>query len=414
MKGLLSLFILVIAVTLSVSAYSQNIEYVGSYQLSNSFEVVVDWPLAYVCQHFAFPSFIILDVSNPEDIDMVGLLNYSHSTQDFDIQGDYAYLANDWDGLQIVDISYPTDPHYVGGINFGDRAYAVFVKGNIAYVADGYAGLFLIDVSDVTNPTVISSYSNNFSASGIVVRGEVAYMTDHSTLLQTINVVDPFNPAGLDSYYGQGYARRGIALYSHYALISAWAFGLHIVDITDPAYIVPVTLQPTPGNCMGVYCAYDRAYVTNFEAGIQVYDISDPMNPSLMGYYQTPGNARGIVADEEYIYVADEGSLQILKLTTTGTGETEYELPLAIDIPRNYPNPFNASTTIEIELSEAADIDLSVYNINGQIIENLKCGLMEAGSYSVVWDAHDVSSGVYFARLTADGISKSLKMQLLK
>jgi hypothetical protein len=39
---------------------------------------------------------------------------------------------------------------------------------------------------------------------------------------------------------------------------------------------------------------------------------------------------------------------------------------------------------------------------------------MEAGSYSVVWDAHDVSSGVYFARLTADGISKSLKMQLLK
>jgi hypothetical protein len=414
MKKSLFLLVLTFAAVLSISAYSQNIEYVGSYQLSNSFDVMVDWPLAYVCQHFAFPNFIILDISDPEDIEMVGLLNHSHSTQDFDIQGDYAYLANDWDGLQIVDISYPADPHYVGGIDFGDRAYAVFVKGNIAYVADGYAGLFLIDISDVTNPTVISSYSNNFSASGIVVRGDVAYMTDHSTLMQTIDVVDPFNPIGLDSYYGQGYARRGIDLYGRYALISAWAFGVHIVDITDPANIVPVTVLPTPGNCMGIYCAYDKAYVTNFEAGIQVYDISDPMNPSLTGYYQTPGNARGIVAYEDLIYVADEGSLQILRLITTGTGETEDVLPLSIDIPRNYPNPFNAFTTIDFDLSTAADIDLSVYNINGQIIENLKSGSMEAGSYSVVWNAQNVSSGVYFARLKANGISKSLKMQLLK
>jgi len=396
------------------SLYSQNIEYVGSYQLSNSFEVMVDWPLAYVCQHFGFPNFIVLDVSDPQDIEMVGLLNHSDPTQDFDIQGNYAYLANDWDGLQIVDISYPADPHYVGGVNFGDRAYAVFVKGNTAYVADGYAGLFLIDVSDVENPTVISSYSDNFSASGIVVQGEVAYMTDHSTLLQTIDVSNPFNPIGLDSYYGQGYARRGIDLYGHYAFISAWAFGVHIVDITDPAYLIPVTVIPTPGNCMGIYCAYDKAYVTNFEAGVQVYDISDPLNPSLLGYYQTPGNARGIVADENYIYVADEGSLQILRLTTTGAGDPENLLPLAIDIKGNYPNPFNAATTIELELSSAADVDLSIYNINGQKVVNLRSGSMEAGSHSVIWNSPNSPSGVYFARLTTNGVSKSHKMQLLK
>jgi len=403
-----------LAGALAVSAYSQSIEYVGSYQLTNSFEVMVDWPLAYVCQHLAFPNFVILDVSNPEDIEMVGLLNHSHPTQDFDIKGDYAFLANDWDGLQIVDISYPADPHYVGGIDFGDRAYAVFVKGDIAYVADGYAGLFLIDVSDVTNPTIISSYSDNFSASGIVVRGDVAYMTDHSTLLQTIDVSDPFNPTGLDSYCGQGYARRGIALYSHYAFISAWAYGMHIVDITDPASITPVAVQPTPGNCFSLYCAYDRAYVSNYDAGIQVYDISDPMNPSLMGYYQTPGNARGIVADEEYIYVADEASLQLLRLTTTGTDDLDRELPLEFGISRNYPNPFNASTTIEFELTAPTHIDLSVYNINGQKLESLRHGSMVAGKHSVVWNAQNVSSGIYFARLEASGISKSLKIQLMK
>ncbi|UCC78426.1 MAG: T9SS type A sorting domain-containing protein [Candidatus Zixiibacteriota bacterium] len=414
MKVLLPLLTLALSALLVTPAYSENIEYAGSYQLANSFEVMADWPLVYVCQHFAFPNFIILDVSNPEDIEMVGLLNHSHSTQDFDIKGDYAYLANDWDGLQIVDISYPADPHYVGGIDFGDRAYAVYVKGDVAYVADGYAGLFMIDVSDVANPTIISSYSDNYSASGIVVRGNVAYMTDHTTLLQTIDVTDPFNPLHLDSYIGQGYARRGIDLYSHYAFISAWAFGLHIVDITDPANIAPVTLQPTPGNCLGVYCAYDKAFVTNYEAGIQVYDISDPMNPSLIGYYLTPGNARGIVADEEYIYVADEASLQILRLTTTGTDESEKELPLVFGISQNYPNPFNASTTIEFELAAPADIDLSVYNLNGQKIENLKQGSMEAGNHSVVWNARNVSSGIYFARLEAGGISKSLKMQLLK
>ena len=405
---------LLMAIILVNVAQPQNIEYAGSYQLTNSFEVMLDWPLAYVCQHFANPSFMALDVSNPENIEMIGFLNEAHSTQDFDIQGDYAYLANDWDGLQIVDISYPDNLHYVGGIDFGDRAYAVFVKGNIAYVADGYAGLFLIDVSDVTNPSVISNYSDNFSASGVVVRSNVAFMTDHLTTLQTIDVADPYNLTHLDSYFGQGYSRRGIDLYGHYALISAWAFGVHIVDIANPASITPVTLLPTPGNCHSLSCAYDRVYVCNYEAGIQVYDISDPVNPSLMGHYQTPGNARGVVAGEEYIYVADESSLQILRLATTGADEGDNELPLAFDISRNYPNPFNASTTIEFELTSPADIDLSVYNINGQKIENLKSGSMEAGNYSVAWNAHNVSSGIYFARLEADGMSKSLKMQLLK
>ncbi|UCC79684.1 MAG: T9SS type A sorting domain-containing protein, partial [Candidatus Zixiibacteriota bacterium] len=79
-----------------------------------------------------------------------------------------------------------------------------------------------------------------------------------------------------------------------------------------------------------------------------------------------------------------------------------------------YPNPFNASTTIEFMLAEAVDIELSVYNILGQKIATLFDGRKPAGDYSTTWSAKDFPSGVYFARLEMEGISKSVKMVLLK
>jgi len=172
--------------------------------------------------------------------------------------------------------------------------------------------------------------------------------------------------------------------------------------------------QFTPGDCFSLFCEPDMVYITNFNAGIEVYDISDPMNPQLYGCYQTPGNARGIVVEEEYIYVTDEGSLQILRMGTTGAEEEAVESPLTFDFAGNYPNPFNASTTIDFRLSSAADVALNIYNIKGQLIESLVSGSMEAGSHRISWHTRNASSGIYIARLEADGLSKSLKMQLLK
>ena len=72
---------------------------------------------------------------------------------------------------------------------------------------------------------------------------------------------------------------------------------------------------------------------------------------------------------------------------------------------KNYPNPFNSTTTIVYELFYTSEIKLEIYNCSGQRIKVIKKGLQKSGFYSVEWkgtsDANmQVSSGVYFIRLS--------------
>ncbi|MBD3235065.1 MAG: T9SS type A sorting domain-containing protein [candidate division Zixibacteria bacterium] len=80
----------------------------------------------------------------------------------------------------------------------------------------------------------------------------------------------------------------------------------------------------------------------------------------------------------------------------------------------SYPNPFNAQTMITFSLPESGKVSLKVYNIKGQLVAKLADGEHKAGSYSVVWDASQYSSGVYFYKLEAGDRVHTKRMTLLK
>lgn len=96
-----------------------------------------------------------------------------------------------------------------------------------------------------------------------------------------------------------------------------------------------------------------------------------------------------------------------------GVGESG-NLPKDFNLSQNYPNPFNALTTIEYSLKNDAGITLSVYNVTGQKVATLFEGMQEAGEHQIIWDAEDVSSGIYFARFETAGASRNIRMTLLK
>ncbi|MFT5090906.1 MAG: flagellar hook assembly protein FlgD, partial [Planctomycetota bacterium] len=94
-------------------------------------------------------------------------------------------------------------------------------------------------------------------------------------------------------------------------------------------------------------------------------------------------------------------------------------LPLLFTLHGNSPNPFNASTVLRYELAQTAEVDLAVYNLIGQRVRTLVLGRVGAGLYQVPWDGVDgqgkaVASGLYFARLYADGQEMIGKMLLLR
>jgi hypothetical protein len=93
---------------------------------------------------------------------------------------------------------------------------------------------------------------------------------------------------------------------------------------------------------------------------------------------------------------------------------TETELPGSIRLLGNYPNPFNAVTTIRWQLKVNSHVNLTVYNLKGQKVEILLSAFLHSGSHSVKWDASNVASGIYMYRIEADDYTETRKMLYVK
>jgi len=92
---------------------------------------------------------------------------------------------------------------------------------------------------------------------------------------------------------------------------------------------------------------------------------------------------------------------------------------VAFRLEKNYPNPFNPSTTISYRLSASSNVELNIINARGQIVRALVNENKPAGNYSVVWDGTDdygknVSSGLYFYKLQAGAFGAIQKMILFR
>ena len=89
-------------------------------------------------------------------------------------------------------------------------------------------------------------------------------------------------------------------------------------------------------------------------------------------------------------------------------------IPTEISLSPAYPNPFNPSTNLSYNVPQDTHIKLSVYDINGRLVENLVNSYQDAGSYNTVWNASAVSSGVYFVTLTTSSDMLTQKIMLIK
>lgn len=84
------------------------------------------------------------------------------------------------------------------------------------------------------------------------------------------------------------------------------------------------------------------------------------------------------------------------------------------ELLQNYPNPFNPSTEISYRLSVVSNVKLQIYDVLGKEVKTLVNERQNAGIYKVKFDAENLSSGIYIAKLQTDGNSKNIKMLLMK
>jgi cyanophycinase len=98
----------------------------------------------------------------------------------------------------------------------------------------------------------------------------------------------------------------------------------------------------------------------------------------------------------------------------TSVEENESLVPTEFILFQNYPNPFNPATTIRFSLPQRDHVTLKVFNILGREVVTIVDGSLNAGEHSVVLDAEDLSSDIYFYRLSTSNYSKTKSMVLIK
>ena len=164
-------------------------------------------------------------------------------------------------------------------------------------------------------------------------------------------------------------------------------------DLDYAALFTPMIEIPA-GSITGTMNFYVDPVADNLEEGDEIIRLV--------------GTIDGLEGGEVEIAISDLGAAKAVIQTR----------PEAFSLADNFPNPFNPTTTIKYALPQAADVELTVYNVVGQPVRTLVAEYQSAGRYAVEWDAtndsgHSLSSGMYFYRLEAGGEFLEVKKMLL-
>ncbi len=175
--------------------------------------------------------------------------------------------------------------------------------------------------------------------------------------------------------------------------------------------------------------SHDLAKIREFVVGQRVEDFALPEasgGTAPLTYTLSPALPAGLAFDAATRTIAGtpraEGETAYTYTVTDANGASTslslQTLPAAFSLADNFPNPFNPATTIQYALPQAADVELTVYNVLGQPVRTLVAEHQSAGRYAVEWDAtnesgHSLSAGMYFYRLQAGGEFHEVKKMLL-
>ncbi len=179
----------------------------------------------------------------------------------------------------------------------------------------------------------------------------------------------------------------------------------HTIDTLDNAYI-------DISNDNGVTWKSAKFYNKTVNTWTRdVIDISSLANssPTLKIRFSMVSNGT-VTADGIYI---DNIKLAGYNVTPTSIINNN-EIPSDFSLSQNYPNPFNPVTVIHYSLNENRLTTLKIFNVLGREVATLVNGKQNAGSYSVNFNASNLSSGVYFYKLESGEFAETKRMILLK
>ncbi|NQU05064.1 MAG: T9SS type A sorting domain-containing protein [Calditrichaeota bacterium] len=157
--------------------------------------ICVEGSLAFVCARngdndFPLYMFDISDPANPSEI-----LRTEEYYWTCEAVGDLLFASRRSEGrLDIIDVSNPEEPQLIGGFRTGSRIEEIEISGDHCYLTTGESGLVILDISEPTEPELVSRYDTEGKAYEIEIEGDHAYLADYENGIIVLDISDPSSP----------------------------------------------------------------------------------------------------------------------------------------------------------------------------------------------------------------------------
>lgn len=299
---------------------------------------------------------------------------------------------------------------------------------------DGEVTLLPDDASYSTDlPFTFTYFGNNYDSLTICTNGWISFETTWMDNFRNWRLPSAIGPFAMVAPYWDDLIGEPFGLNMHHDMRIC-----HYYNTDENTYIIEWNDCFSREDEVSVekfqIVLYDPIHHNTLDGnGIIQFNYQSVNNPDFDDNYSTvgiesPNQTKGILYTFADIYAPSASVLQdgmAIKFTTnppdTYTDSDNNDLvPVIANLNGNYPNPFNPVTTISYSVPSQSDVNISIYNVKGQLIRNLVDSSISQGDYSVIWDGlndqnESVTSGVYFYRLKVGNIIvESKKCLLLK
>ncbi len=163
-----------------------------------------------------------------------------------------------------------------------------------------------------------------------------------------------------------------------------------------------------------------KAFLISGNFAIETNELpsaSSTVNPDPQGApFETPADV-ALSPDEKWAYVIDI-SAKCAFVFSYGPPQAIDEqgtlIPQSTKLLGNFPNPFNAQTTIQYQLSKAQNVQLLIFNNSGQRVKTFNIGKQAAGLHQITINSNNWASGIYYYQLRGENTVQTRKMLLIK
>jgi photosystem II stability/assembly factor-like uncharacterized protein len=287
------------------------------------------------------------------------------------------------------------------------NVFSVAINGSRIFAGTNTSGVFISENNGLSWQEINTGLTNKNINMLTLAGNNLCAATTGGVFISTNNGIS-WAPAGLTGKNVITLKENNNKLYA-----GTWGDGVYVSADNGTAW---TQLKNGMTNLFIYAITFDNNNNIYASSGANVYSSMDGGVNWNLKNEGLPFDAYSLEVMDNYLY-AGTSTFGVWKrplselLTSV---EDEDPLPSEFFLEQNYPNPFNPQTKISFKIPDKSFINLSIYDIQGNMIRTLIKGEYFPGSYSVDFDGSGLSSGVYFYQLKSLSGTLTKKMLLIK